>query len=182
MNTRAAQGCWPRTSSSMRSRAHGRSRRPSSTRRTVFAVARRRGTCAIHTWPIRWDALADHLSGPRAEKARIVVWAYNPHVGDSRATEAGGARESSRSARSSVSGIPATVSSRWVRPRSRSPSLRHLDRPMRCVLRICSAQLASFIDQAPNTGATISEPVWPPVRRSDSTSTILEPLRADCAL
>jgi len=30
------------------------------------------------------DALADHLSGVRGEKARIVVWAYNPHVGDGR--------------------------------------------------------------------------------------------------
>jgi predicted phosphoribosyltransferase len=39
------------------------------------------------------DALADHLSGQRGEKARIVVWGHNSHVGDSRATEAGSAGE-----------------------------------------------------------------------------------------
>ena len=33
------------------------------------------------------DALAEHLSGQRGERARIVVWAHNSHVGDARATE-----------------------------------------------------------------------------------------------
>jgi erythromycin esterase-like protein/predicted phosphoribosyltransferase len=33
------------------------------------------------------DALATHLSRQRGEQARIVVWAHNSHVGDSRATE-----------------------------------------------------------------------------------------------
>lgn len=35
------------------------------------------------------DALASHLSSQRGEQARIVVWAHNSHVGDSRATERG---------------------------------------------------------------------------------------------
>jgi erythromycin esterase-like protein len=35
------------------------------------------------------DALANHLSAQRREQARIVVWAHNSHVGDSRATEPG---------------------------------------------------------------------------------------------
>jgi erythromycin esterase-like protein/predicted phosphoribosyltransferase len=35
------------------------------------------------------DALADHLTRQRGEEARIVVWAHNSHVGDSRATEQG---------------------------------------------------------------------------------------------
>jgi erythromycin esterase-like protein/predicted phosphoribosyltransferase len=39
------------------------------------------------------DALADHLSRQRGEPARIVVWAHNSHVGDSRATEQGSGGE-----------------------------------------------------------------------------------------
>jgi len=35
------------------------------------------------------DALADHLSRQRRERARIVVWAHNSHLGDARATEHG---------------------------------------------------------------------------------------------
>ena len=35
------------------------------------------------------DALASHLSSQRGEQARIVAWAHNSHVGDSRATERG---------------------------------------------------------------------------------------------
>ena len=35
------------------------------------------------------DSLAAHLSARRREPARIVVWAHNSHVGDSRATERG---------------------------------------------------------------------------------------------
>jgi erythromycin esterase-like protein/predicted phosphoribosyltransferase len=35
------------------------------------------------------DALASHLSSQRGKQARIVVWAHNSHVGDSRATERG---------------------------------------------------------------------------------------------
>jgi erythromycin esterase-like protein len=35
------------------------------------------------------DALVDHLSRQRDERAKIVVWAHNSHVGDSRATELG---------------------------------------------------------------------------------------------
>jgi erythromycin esterase-like protein/hypoxanthine phosphoribosyltransferase len=33
------------------------------------------------------DALSDHLSRQRGERARIVVWAHNSHVGDARASE-----------------------------------------------------------------------------------------------
>jgi erythromycin esterase-like protein/predicted phosphoribosyltransferase len=39
------------------------------------------------------DALADHLTRQRGERARVVVWAHNSHVGDSRATEQGSAGE-----------------------------------------------------------------------------------------
>jgi erythromycin esterase-like protein len=39
------------------------------------------------------DALADHLSRQRGERARIVVWAHNSHVGDSRATDRASAGE-----------------------------------------------------------------------------------------
>jgi erythromycin esterase-like protein len=39
------------------------------------------------------DALANHLSTRRGEQARIVVWAHNSHVGDSRATELGSTGE-----------------------------------------------------------------------------------------
>jgi erythromycin esterase-like protein len=39
------------------------------------------------------DALANHLTRQRGEPARIVVWAHNSHVGDSRATELGSAGE-----------------------------------------------------------------------------------------
>jgi erythromycin esterase-like protein/predicted phosphoribosyltransferase len=35
------------------------------------------------------EALANHLSAQRGEPAKIVVWAHNSHVGDSRATELG---------------------------------------------------------------------------------------------
>jgi erythromycin esterase-like protein/predicted phosphoribosyltransferase len=35
------------------------------------------------------DALSSHLSEQRGERARIVVWAHNSHVGDGRATEVG---------------------------------------------------------------------------------------------
>jgi erythromycin esterase-like protein len=35
------------------------------------------------------DSLAEHLSRRRGERARVVVWAHNSHVGDSRATERG---------------------------------------------------------------------------------------------
>jgi erythromycin esterase-like protein/predicted phosphoribosyltransferase len=33
------------------------------------------------------DALVDKVSGQRGERARIVVWAHNSHIGDARATE-----------------------------------------------------------------------------------------------
>ncbi|HEV7679447.1 MAG TPA: erythromycin esterase family protein [Candidatus Dormibacteraeota bacterium] len=39
------------------------------------------------------DALAEHLGERRGEAARIVVWAHNSHVGDSRATERGSVGE-----------------------------------------------------------------------------------------
>jgi len=39
------------------------------------------------------DALADHLGRRRGEQAKIVVWAHNSHVGDSRATEQGSGGE-----------------------------------------------------------------------------------------
>lgn len=39
------------------------------------------------------DALADHLSRQRGEQAKLVVWAHNSHVGDSRATEQGAGGE-----------------------------------------------------------------------------------------
>jgi erythromycin esterase-like protein len=35
------------------------------------------------------EALADHLTRQRGERARIVVWAHNSHLGDARATELG---------------------------------------------------------------------------------------------
>jgi erythromycin esterase-like protein len=50
----------------------------------------------VQSWNLRdshmadtLDALAQHLSRRRGEEARIVVWAHNSHVGDSRATEMG---------------------------------------------------------------------------------------------
>jgi erythromycin esterase-like protein/predicted phosphoribosyltransferase len=39
------------------------------------------------------DSLAEHLSRRRGERARVVVWAHNSHVGDSRATERGSVGE-----------------------------------------------------------------------------------------
>jgi erythromycin esterase-like protein/predicted phosphoribosyltransferase len=39
------------------------------------------------------EALANHLSAQRGEPAKIVVWAHNSHVGDSRATELGSTGE-----------------------------------------------------------------------------------------
>lgn len=38
-------------------------------------------------------ALSDYLGGWRGEKAKIVVWAHNSHIGDARATEMGQAGE-----------------------------------------------------------------------------------------
>lgn len=35
------------------------------------------------------DALARHLSAPRPQPAKIVVWEHNSHIGDARATETG---------------------------------------------------------------------------------------------
>jgi len=50
----------------------------------------------VHSWNLRdthmadtLDALAAHLRTRRGEPAKIVVWAHNSHVGDSRATERG---------------------------------------------------------------------------------------------
>jgi erythromycin esterase-like protein/predicted phosphoribosyltransferase len=57
-------------------------------------------TGGVHSWNLRdthmadtLDALAAHLSRRRGEAARIVVWAHNSHVGDSRATERGSVGE-----------------------------------------------------------------------------------------
>jgi erythromycin esterase-like protein/predicted phosphoribosyltransferase len=53
-------------------------------------------TGGVHSWNLRdthmadtLDALARHLRARRGEPAKIVVWAHNSHVGDSRATERG---------------------------------------------------------------------------------------------
>ncbi len=55
---------------------------------------------SIHSWNLRdthmadtLDALAQHLTARRGRPARIVVWAHNSHVGDSRATERGSVGE-----------------------------------------------------------------------------------------
>ncbi|HVD00075.1 MAG TPA: erythromycin esterase family protein [Candidatus Dormibacteraeota bacterium] len=55
--------------------------------RTMFGAG-------VSSWNLRdthmsntLDALAEHLGRRRGEPARVVVWAHNSHVGDSRATE-----------------------------------------------------------------------------------------------
>jgi erythromycin esterase-like protein/predicted phosphoribosyltransferase len=49
---------------------------------------------SVSSWNLRdthmvntLDALSEHLSRRRGERAKVVVWAHNSHVGDSRATE-----------------------------------------------------------------------------------------------
>jgi erythromycin esterase-like protein len=51
-------------------------------------------TGRVSSWNLRdrhmvdtLDALADHLSRRRAERAKVVVWEHNSHLGDARATE-----------------------------------------------------------------------------------------------
>jgi erythromycin esterase-like protein len=54
----------------------------------------------VSSWNIRdrhmistLDAIAGHLSDARNERAKLIVWAHNSHIGDARATEMGTAGE-----------------------------------------------------------------------------------------